>query len=86
MSAAASAPGQKSLLGMFGNQKAAKSNLTEETVSAQPTEELVQCPVDKQNEMDDDQLKKFSTKDGTVWYRSKNLALAGYFYRKVVLK
>ena len=40
-SASASAPGQQSLLGMFGNQKAGnlvpKLNLTEETVSAQPT-------------------------------------------------
>jgi len=80
LSAAASAPGQKSLLGMFGNQKsgnsAANSNPTEETVSAQPTDELVQFPADKQNEMDDDELKKFSTKDDTVWYRSKNLSIS----------
>ena len=80
LSAAASAPRQKSLLGMFGNQKAGnsaiKSNLTDETVSAQPTEELVQCPTDKQNEMDDDQLKKFSAKDDTVWYRTKKLSIS----------
>ena len=60
---------------MFGHQKAgnfaANSNLTEETVAAQPTDELVQCLANKQNEMDDDQLKKLSTKDETVWYRSK---------------
>ena len=71
--------GQKSLLGMFGNQKAgnsaAKTNLNQETVSAQPTDELVQFPPDRQNEMDDDQLKKFSTKDDTVWYRNKKLSV-----------
>ena len=64
---------------MFGNQKAgnsaAKTNLTQETVSAQPTDELVQFPPDRQNEMDDDQLKKFSTKDDTVWYRNKKLSV-----------
>ena len=80
LSAAASAPGQKSLFGMLGNQKsgnsAVNSNPTEETVSAQPTDELVQFPADKQNEMDDDGLKKFSTKDDTVWYRSKKLSVS----------
>jgi len=65
---------------MFGNQKsgnsAANSNPTGGTVSAQPTDELVQFPADKQNEMDDDELKKFSTKDDTVWYRSKKLSIS----------
>ena len=65
---------------MFGHQKAgnfaANSNLTEETVAAQPTDELVQCLANKQNEMDDDQLKKLSSKDETVWYRSKKLSVS----------
>ena len=46
LSAAALAPGQQSLLGMFGTQKAgnsvAKLNFMEETVLAQPADELVQ--------------------------------------------
>ena len=79
-SAAASAPGQKSLLCMFGNQKAgnsaAKSNLTEETSSAQPTDELVQLSADRHIEVDYHQLQKFSTKNDTVWYRSKKLSLS----------
>ena len=80
MSAAASAPRQKSLLYVSGDQKAgnsaAKSSLTEEIASGQPTVELVQFAADKQNEVNDDQLQKFSTKDGTVWYRSKKLSVS----------
>ena len=90
LSAAASAPGQKLLLGMFGNQKsgnsAANSNPTKETASAQPTDELVQFPADKQNEMDDDELKKFSTKDDTVWYRSKKLLSESCLEIETVMK
>ena len=75
---------------MFGNQKsgnsAANSNPTEETVSAQPTDELVQFPADKQNEMDDDELKTFSTKDDTVWYRSKKLSVSWLLLSESCLK
>ena len=78
--AAASATGQNSLLCMFGNQKAgnsaANSNLFEKNISAQPTEKLVQYLADKQNEIDDDELKKFSINDETVWYRSKKLSVS----------
>ena len=82
LSAAASAPGQQSLLGMFGTQKAgnsvAKLNFMEETVLAQPADELVQFPAGKQNEMvdDQDQLKKLSTKDDIAWYRGKKLSVS----------
>ena len=80
LSVATSVPEQKSLVGMLGNQKAgnsaaATSNPTEEAVSIQPTNELLQYPADKQN---DDQLKIFSTKADNVWYRSKKL-IAGSF-------
>ena len=86
LSAAASAPGQQSLLGMFGTQKAgnsvAKLNFMEETVLAQPADELVQFSAGKQNEMvdDRDQLTKLSTKDDIAWYREKNLSLV-FIYR-----
>ena len=82
LSAAASAPGQQSLLGMFGTQKAgnsvAKLNFMEETVLAQPADELVQFSAGKQNEMvdDRDQLKKLSTKDDIAWYRGKKLSVS----------
>ena len=82
LSAAASAPGQHSLLGMFGTQKArnsvAKLNFMEETVLAQPADELVQFSAGKQNEMfdDRDQLKKLSTKDDIAWYRGKTLSVS----------
>ena len=82
LSAAASAPGQQSLLGMFGTQKAgnsvAKLNFMEETVLAQPADELVQFSAGKQNEMvdDRDQLKKLSTKDDIAWYTGKKLSVS----------
>ena len=67
------------MLCMFGNQKAGNSaatlNLTEKTVSAQPTDKLVQCLADKQNEIDNDQRKKVRTKDETDWYRNKRRSI-----------
>ena len=50
----------------------------EETVLAQPADELVQFSAGKQSEMvdDQDQLKKLSTKDEIAWYRRKKLSVS----------
>ena len=53
--AAASAPVQKSLLCMFRKlETQLQIRILQKSVSGQPTDELVQCLANKQNEIDDE--------------------------------